>query len=411
MSELNENEKSESTPSRAENPVVLRSVSFDHVDDKGNIILTLASNGTSGAAEKLTLPLTTELEKGVTRARDIIEQARVAAQKPLQQTLPLAEIQVMVREGASFKEVASKYGIDVETVRHYAQSVEQEKRFAISQFLNVRLATDNGTRSTQRLIADQLQAAGVDMTSLRWNAWRKVHEPWQIQLSYKHSDILYRARWNWNLSDNHVDPLDPAAAQLVRPLTRDTDPDVIAEPSTPVSRVSGRTSHAGGQAGVSQASGQATSTSSTLHAQSAASSAKASAAGAQASGQAGTQADGQASGSTSSRNSQTSAPQASGSASSSSPASAHTTSDAAGIASARGDETRVSQPVAIETAVATAEVQEPSEEHISDAAALFPTTAEEEALSTASLQKAKKNAHKGRSAIPSWDDIIFGDQK
>lgn len=407
MSELNENEKSESTPSRAENPVVLRSVSFDHVDDKGNIILTLASNGTSGAAEKLALPLTTELEKGVTRARDIIEQARVAAQKPLQQTLPLAEIQVMVREGASFKEVASKYGIDVETVRHYAQSVEQEKRFAISQFLNVRLATDNGTRSTQRLIADQLQAAGVDMTSLRWNAWRKVHEPWQIQLSYKHSDILYRARWNWNLSDNHVDPLDPAAAQLVRPLTRDTDPDVIAEPSTPVSRVSGRTSRAGGQAGVSQASGQAASTSSPSHAQSAASSAKASAAGTQA----GTQTDGQASGSTSSRNSQTSAPQASGSASSSSPASAHTTSDAAGIASARGDETRVSQPVAIETAVATAEVQEPSEEHISDAAALFPTTAEEEALSTASLQKAKKNAHKGRSAIPSWDDIIFGDQK
>lgn len=407
MSELNENEKSESTPSRAENPVVLRSVSFDHVDDKGNIILTLASNGTSGAAEKLTLPLTTELEKGVTRARDIIEQARVAAQKPLQQTLPLAEIQVMVREGASFKEVASKYGIDVETVRHYAQSVEQEKRFAISQFLNVRLATDNGTRSTQRLIADQLQAAGVDMTSLRWNSWRKVHEPWQIQLSYKHSDILYRARWNWNLSDNHVDPLDPAAAQLVRPLTRDTDPDVIAEPSTPVSRVSGRTSRAGGQAGVSQASGQAASTSSPSHAQSSASSAKASAAGTQA----GTQADGQASGSTSSRNSQTSAPQASGSASSSSPASAYTTSDAAGIASARGDETRVSQPVAIETAVATAEVQEPSEEHISDAAALFPTTAEEEALSTASLQKAKKNAHKGRSAIPSWDDIIFGDQK
>lgn len=407
MSELNENEKSESTPSQAENPVVLRSVSFDHVDDKGNIILTLASHGTSGAAEKLTLPLTTELEKGVTRARDIIEQARVAAQKPLQQTLPLAEIQVMVREGASFKEVASKYGIDVETVRHYAQSVEQEKRFAISQFLNVRLATDNGTRSTQRLIADQLQAAGVDMTSLRWNAWRKVHEPWQIQLSYKHSDILYRARWNWNLSDNHVDPLDPAAAQLVRPLTRDTDPDVIAEPSTPVSRVSGRTSRAGGQAGVSQASGQAASTSSTSHAQSAASSAKASAAGTQAD----TQADGQASGSTSSRNSQTSAPQASGSASSPSQASAHTTSDAAGIASARGDETRVSQPVAIETAVATAEVQEPSEEHISDAAALFPTTAEEEALSTASLQKAKKNAHKGRSAIPSWDDIIFGDQK
>lgn len=407
MSELNENEKSESTPSQAENPVVLRSVSFDHVDDKGNIILTLASHGTSGAAEKLTLPLTTELEKGVTRARDIIEQARVAAQKPLQQTLPLAEIQVMVREGASFKEVASKYGIDVETVRHYAQSVEQEKRFAISQFLNVRLATDNGTRSTQRLIADQLQAAGVDMTSLRWNAWRKVHEPWQIQLSYKHSDILYRARWNWNLSDNHVDPLDPAAAQLVRPLTRDTDPDVIAEPSTPVSRVSGRTSRAAGQAGVSQASGQAASTSSTSHAQSAASSAKASAAGTQA----GTQTDGQASGSTSSRNSQTSAPQASGSASSSSQASAHTTSDAAGIASTRGDETRVSQPVAIETAVATAEVQEPSEEHISDAAALFPTTAEEEALSTASLQKAKKNAHKGRSAIPSWDDIIFGDQK
>lgn len=381
MSELNENEKSESTPSQAENPVVLRSVSFDHVDDKGNIILTLASNGTSGAAEKLTLPLTTELEKGVTRARDIIEQARVAAQKPLQQTLPLAEIQVMVREGASFKEVASKYGIDVETVRHYAQSVEQEKRFAISQFLNVRLATDNGTRSTQRLIADQLQAAGVDMTSLRWNAWRKVHEPWQIQLSYKHSDILYRARWNWNLSDNHVDPLDPAAAQLVRPLTRDTDPDVIAEPSTPVSRVSGRTSRAGGQAG------------------------------AQASGQAGTQTDGQASGSTSNRNSQTSAAQTSGSASSSSQASSHASSDAAGNASARGDETRVSQPVAIETAVATAEVQEPSEEHISDAAALFPTTAEEEALSTASLQKAKKNAHKGRSAIPSWDDIIFGDQK
>lgn len=407
MSELNENEKSESTPSQAENPVVLRSVSFDHVDDKGNIILTLASNGTSGAAEKLTLPLTTELEKGVTRARDIIEQARVAAQKPLQQTLPLAEIQVMVREGASFKEVASKYGIDVETVRHYAQSVEQEKRFAISQFLNVRLATDNGTRSTQRLIADQLQAAGVDMTSLRWNAWRKVHEPWQIQLSYKHSDILYRARWNWNLSDNHVDPLDPAAAQLVRPLTRDTDPDVIAEPSTPVSRVSGRTSRAGEQAGVSQASGQAASPSSPSHAQSAASSAKASAAGTQA----GTQTDGQASGSPSGRNSQTSAAQASGSASSSSQASAHTTSNAAGIASARGDETRVSQPVAIETAVATAEVQEPSEEHISDAAALFPTTAEEEALSTASLQKAKKNAHKGRSAIPSWDDIIFGDQK
>lgn len=203
----------------------MQSATYDHVDDDGNLILTI------DGGKQVALAVTDKLEQAIISARQIQSEAR-AGQRPVTvETLPISRIQTMVREGKSYQRIAEKYKIDETLVRRYAQPVEQEKSYAINQFMAVRRTIDPGLpsdtrgfitqndRPVKRTIGDLLGSsfarARVDEADVEWDATRFRHEPWRITASFEQNGRSQQATWTWNMRDNSVICMNPAARRLL----------------------------------------------------------------------------------------------------------------------------------------------------------------------------------------------------
>lgn len=186
---------------------------FDRTDDDGNLIL-------EAEGESLRLRVTEALKKAVEAAR-VEEGARgeepeqETGMPPFEQhTLPLPQIQALVRAGHGYKEIAERYHLSEKMVRRFGEPVEQERRSAISQFLSVRLGADVDTRRMGEIIAEALTASGVDPGTLEWEASRVPRQPWRIAASFERHGRVYHATWMWNMQDNTVSCVDSFSRKL-----------------------------------------------------------------------------------------------------------------------------------------------------------------------------------------------------
>ena len=68
---------------------------------------------------------------------------RQAPQPHQQSTLPISQIQSLIRAGADPARVAEKYHLSEMLVRRFSMAVETEKQYAIEQFLAVAAPKDS----------------------------------------------------------------------------------------------------------------------------------------------------------------------------------------------------------------------------------------------------------------------------
>jgi hypothetical protein len=181
---------------------------FDHVDDEGNLILSLDG-------EKVDLSVTDELEHGILSAKQIKSETQAANLPPEPATLPISSIQTLVREGHTTTEIAQKYSVAESLVRRFAQPVETEKHYAIAQFLSVNTQTGAATRKLEDVIVHNLNESGVDPKSVVWEATKQGRDPWKIVAHFERREQEYKGTWMWNLRDNSVVSIDPVAKRLL----------------------------------------------------------------------------------------------------------------------------------------------------------------------------------------------------
>lgn len=186
----------------------MKQAAFDHVDDEGTLILTLDG-------EQVALNVTDSLERGILSAKQIKSEALGAAVVPEPSTLPISSIQTLVREGHTNAEIAEKYEIAESLVRRFAAPVETEKHYAISQFLSVNAKTGAATRSMEEVISHNLEESGIEPAQVRWAATKEGRQPWKIVARFTRKDQEYKATWMWNLRDNSVVSIDPTAKRLL----------------------------------------------------------------------------------------------------------------------------------------------------------------------------------------------------
>ncbi|MDF7664803.1 septation protein SepH [Bifidobacterium sp. ESL0745] len=181
---------------------------FDHVDEDGELVFV--SRGL-----KFRVPVDDTLEHAILEARQIKSETDEASNPGLAQTLPISSIQALIRAGAQPEKVAEKYGLSQALVRRFSAPVETEKQYAIEQFLAVSAPKGSKVHSVEELIARTLAAARIGMESVKWSATRRGREPWLITATFRTQRNLVRAEWTWNMHDNTVECQNTVAQILL----------------------------------------------------------------------------------------------------------------------------------------------------------------------------------------------------
>ena len=100
-------------------------------------------------------------------------------------------------------------------VRRFSAAVETEKQYAIEQFLAVPAPKESRVRTLSELIERTFAAAHVRLEDVRWKATRRGLEPWKITAEFDSAGHAARAEWSWNMHDNAVNCLNATARKLI----------------------------------------------------------------------------------------------------------------------------------------------------------------------------------------------------
>lgn len=106
------------------------------------------------------------LERAILEAKQVRSETRQAPQPHQQSTLPISQIQSLIRAGADPARVAEKYHLSETLVRRFSMAVETEKQYAIEQFLAVAAPKDSRVRTISELVERTLASAGIGMESV-----------------------------------------------------------------------------------------------------------------------------------------------------------------------------------------------------------------------------------------------------
>lgn len=203
---------------------------FERVNDAGELIFSYADG-------EFAVPVDVTLERAVLEARQVGREAQSIAQPPQKATLPISQIQSLIRAGAEPANVAERYDVSEALVRRFSSSVEQEKQYAIEQFRALPAPKESRAHTMAELIERMLAGAGVDMETVKWRATRRGIEPWRIEAQFNSDGHQIKADWTWNMRDNTVECLNNAARKLVGEPTHNSNGTTaktpVRQPSIP----------------------------------------------------------------------------------------------------------------------------------------------------------------------------------
>ena len=185
-----------------------RVASFDHVDDRGDLVFVCDHR-------HFAVRVDDALDRAILEAKQVKEEEDVDPQTGKSKPLPVSAIQAAVRAGARPEQVAQQYAVNEALVRRFAAPVETEKKYAIEQFLTMPAPKESGGRNYQELIGKVLARAGVSLAQVSWQATRRGYEPWNINGVFTLDKRIFNARWAWNMHDNTVTCLNGAARMLL----------------------------------------------------------------------------------------------------------------------------------------------------------------------------------------------------
>lgn len=128
------------------------------------------------------------------------------------------EIQAHIRAGLSADEVASLLGARVEDVARFEGPVLAEREHVVGQALAVPVLLggdfdSDGNQTFGTAVRAKLAEAGA--VAERWTSW-KDHTGWIVKLEFTASEVDHDARWGFDPRRSTLSPLNADAIQLSR---------------------------------------------------------------------------------------------------------------------------------------------------------------------------------------------------
>lgn len=205
-----------------------RGARLDHVSDAGDLVFV-------AGGEKFLVTVDEKLERAILEAKQIRLEASGQQQPQTHDTLPISKIQQLIRAGFTPSEVAEQYNLNEALVRRFSSSVQTEKQYAIEQFKRVPAPKESRAHTVEDLIAIAISESHIERDTLVWSATRRGHEPWHIFADFMISGEQMRAEWTWNMHDNSVVSLNDIAKRIMEEhRIVDRSPNIIFDETVPL---------------------------------------------------------------------------------------------------------------------------------------------------------------------------------
>lgn len=127
------------------------------------------------------------------------------------------EIQSLVRAGKSRAEIIALTGADETDIERYEEPVLAERTFILSsaQAVAVRKSPEEGSEQPfGTVIAERL--IGLQATGIEWRAWRDEELGWMVGVDFTSHDVDHHAVWSFEHRKGVLAPLSPDAVSLSR---------------------------------------------------------------------------------------------------------------------------------------------------------------------------------------------------
>ncbi|MDE0572987.1 septation protein SepH [Demequina sp. B12] len=124
------------------------------------------------------------------------------------------EIQQRIRGGLNAAELSELTGQPVEFLARYEAPVLAERSYIAAQAKTTRIGRDADSPILGDLVTDRLAGRGVDIDSVVWDAWREPDEPWMVAVDYRVDGRNVRAQWSFDHSARTVNGLDDESRWL-----------------------------------------------------------------------------------------------------------------------------------------------------------------------------------------------------
>ncbi len=169
-------------------------------------ILVLATE----SGERFALPVDETLRAQLRTARPSSE-PRAARPSP-------REIQSHIRAGMTAQDVASLLGVRVEDVTRYERPIIAEREHIVGQALAVPVLMAGELEPDAQptfgtAVRDKLAEAGA--SGERWTSWREA-DGWIVKVEFSVGDVAHDARWSFDPRRSSLAPLNADATQLSR---------------------------------------------------------------------------------------------------------------------------------------------------------------------------------------------------
>ncbi|MFP1702119.1 septation protein SepH [Gardnerella vaginalis] len=201
-----------------ENPP--KEASFDHVDNNGDLIFIFENT-------PLKIHVDDTLERAIAESKKLtnvggdnqntVNSIGKSDDSPAATTatLPISQIQALIRAGVDPEHVAKRYNVSESQVKRFSSGVETEKQYAIEQFLTVPAPKQSNMRTISDLIERTLAKAHIGMETVKWRATRRGLEPWLITAEFNTATRTIKAEWTWNMHDNSITCENPSSRLLL----------------------------------------------------------------------------------------------------------------------------------------------------------------------------------------------------
>lgn len=139
------------------------------------------------------------------RLRSATRSGKSAQIDPSDAPMGAKEIQSRMRAGATPEEVADSAGWSVDRVTVFAAPVLQERSWIAEKAQNCPVGRGDDDPSLGELVLRRLDERGIDVSTIRWDAWLRDDRSWMILLAYPAGQGDRVATWSF----------DPGAKTLV----------------------------------------------------------------------------------------------------------------------------------------------------------------------------------------------------
>jgi hypothetical protein len=202
-----------------------------------------------GRSARFTLPIDERLRAVALGQTSRLVQYEIEVESPLRPK----EIQARIRAGETVEEIADAAGIAIERVRWFEGPVLAERAYVAqqAQAASVRRLGDGAPATPgpqlSEIVAERLKAVGSDPEEAQWDAKKRGDGSWLVQLTFISGGRLHEADWIFDPRRRHVLPADDNAARMSLPGGEPPQPAAPPPGEATVTQLAPRLSTAVGQ--------------------------------------------------------------------------------------------------------------------------------------------------------------------